>query len=1243
MILTNFSSGNLGLVLQRLLISIALASTVITSRAAEDIDILICYTDNSEAYYGGKDGMEAHVLATMASANEGLENSRIELRLNLMGIEKIDYVEDPEDMGNDLEAITYQDGVADEIFELRDRYGADLVCLFRDASDPDTSGIAWILESEEGEVDFGFSVVEARASISGYVFLHEIGHNLGAAHDRENAEGGGLYPYSYGYRFEANRNEFRTVMAYWPGWELNYFSNPDVSFNGEPMGISESNENSADNAKTLNKTSPIVASYRNHNSVVAVYGGSKVFLDSYNDGSESILLDGSSSFGEENIVSWIWSWSGGSSIGEKVDVVFPLGETEVELRVEGGSGAISIHKFVISIKAVSKIVDIEGGSFTCFLLDEDGALWASGSNEYGQLGLGHYKRSVSQFTQVLDSGVIQVSAGDAHTLVLKTDGSVWGMGLNEYGELGIEGLDRSSVPVKIIESGGMHVSAGDICSFIVKTDGSLLAFGYNGADKLGLGQVDSASTPQVVIPSGVSKAYAGGTGSLVVKGDGSLWKAGEINWDRSSGFEKIIDSGVVSCSEGEDSYLIVKSDGSLWGYGENNGYQLGKISSDLGLSISDGVTSAVSGENKNYYIGRDQSLWRLGKYSIGFLEEGASGYATLITEVFASRVLDIVSGYYYEIVLKDDGSIWARGRGSSGVFGMDLDGDFESYTKIREPFEKTDNERPEAELLNLTYEDYDNDGVEAVQLDASSSSDDWLVVEWKWLIEEKVYYGETIDTELAVGEHRVELTVVDDEGGLGIEEFMVKVVPPTPVKSIEAGLRNSFLLKESGLLLAAGFNDSGSLGDGTTESRFDLAPVFLSGVKAVSVNGATSLVLMEGGKLYGFGSNDDSQLVPGSDRYFLSPQLILAEGVSQISAGGTLTTFLKEDGTLWALGDNRYGNLTEEGTDIYFPIQIDSNVIKASAGGRHLIYIKHDGSLWGRGNNEQGQLGRGNTSNFSDSVEIVDGGVVDISSNWSHSLFLKDDGSLWGMGSSDEFELGSENRHNIVSRPIELVSSGVVSIEAGNDRSFFIMEDASLWGMGNNDEWALGRHIFNGSLRKIVLNGVEEVSGGITHTLVRLRNGSVFTLGENHFKENRPEEFWLTEVTSNGVKAPVMEDWLKQYFTAEEIVGFGLGHYWEDADADGMSNEIEEELGFDPSDASSRLSYDIYEEGGRVVYEVFPYSPLINYNIEKSYDLHEWSEWDWQESQIDPDSMKLDLSDEGAVFLRSLNEVELQK
>src|SRR5690606_13259947 len=208
-------------------------------------------------------------------------------RVRLVKTLQVNYA-DNTDNGDALEKLTgYKSGSGpitpdpafDELRETRDEVGADLVSLVRAFRTPENAGcgIAWLLGGGQAGIDpdqdaeFGYSVVSDGTDLDEEddntyfcreeTLAHELGHNMGQAHNEEDSSTSGLHAYSYGYR-EAASDGFYTVMAYPQAdgdqFSIRHFANPNVDYMNRPTGVA----NQADTVRSLNQSMPIVATFR---------------------------------------------------------------------------------------------------------------------------------------------------------------------------------------------------------------------------------------------------------------------------------------------------------------------------------------------------------------------------------------------------------------------------------------------------------------------------------------------------------------------------------------------------------------------------------------------------------------------------------------------------------------------------------------------------------------------------------------------------------------------------------------------------------------------------------------------------------------------------------------------------------------------------------------------------------------------------------------------------------------------
>ncbi|MGC4030132.1 MAG: hypothetical protein QM754_00075 [Tepidisphaeraceae bacterium] len=165
----------------------------------------------------------------------------------------------------------------------------------------------------------------------------------------------------------------------------------------------------------------------------------------------------------------------------------------------GLSGTANNALSPVAVNGMSSGVSAIGAGTLHSLAVKDGAAYAWGYNNYGQLGNNGVTSGTGaiyttpQAVVGLTSGVTDIAAGSNHSLALK-DGVVYAWGRNESGQLGTGDSTNSLVPVAVAGITGSisDVEAGSSSSYALGTDGSLWTWGNNTYGQLGLG---TSTTP----------------------------------------------------------------------------------------------------------------------------------------------------------------------------------------------------------------------------------------------------------------------------------------------------------------------------------------------------------------------------------------------------------------------------------------------------------------------------------------------------------------------------------------------------------------------------------------------------------------------------------------------------------------------------------------------------------------------------------------------------------------------------
>lgn len=358
---------------------------------------------------------------------------------------------------------------------------------------------------------------------------------------------------------------------------------------------------------------------------------------------------------------------------------------------------IQVHGFN-DVGFLTDVVSVSAGgdSNSSIALKTDGTVWAWGDNTYGQLGNGTTTESHTPVQVSGLTGVVSVKMSGGHSLALKSDGTVWSWGNMPYGSLGDGVTTLSSVPLQV--SGLTNViliSAGVTYNLALKSDGTVWAWGDNFDGQLGDGTWNDASVPVQTSITGVIEITAAFTHSLALKSDGTVWAWGDnTNGQLGDGTNDPsltpiqVLTGFASVAARNNFSLGVKSDGTVWSWGSNSNGQLGdnttterltpiQVHGENNSGFLTGVITVAQGDFFSYALKSDGSMWAWGENFVSSLGDGTTNLShtpvrvvETITPISLDNVAQVnASGDGFSFALKNDGTLWAWGRNSSGQLG----------------------------------------------------------------------------------------------------------------------------------------------------------------------------------------------------------------------------------------------------------------------------------------------------------------------------------------------------------------------------------------------------------------------------------------------------------------------------------------------------------------------------------------------------------------------------------------------
>ncbi|HYC36971.1 MAG TPA: PxKF domain-containing protein [Usitatibacter sp.] len=210
-----------------------------------------------------------------------------------------------------------------------------------------------------------------------------------------------------------------------------------------------------------------------------------------------------------------------------------------------GDGSTTVRAMPGQVMPGSTFIDIAADSGASAAVRSDGTVWAWGQNTTGQLGNGATSTTPNPTPQQVPlpgNNWRRVAVGNGFMLATNDQGALWAWGSNTAGQFGNGTLVSSPTPVLVGTYDFAQIGAANFFgAWGIKGDGSLWGWGSSANATFGTGAFTTLMQPTPLQDGVFTTASISGSGGAAIRADGTT-----LGWGQSPGWPALVTGSTVT-------------------------------------------------------------------------------------------------------------------------------------------------------------------------------------------------------------------------------------------------------------------------------------------------------------------------------------------------------------------------------------------------------------------------------------------------------------------------------------------------------------------------------------------------------------------------------------------------------------------------------------------------------------------------------------------------------------------------